>query len=321
VSWSSLNRLGPNDEVVEVIGFGMDITQRKLAERERDRFEVQLRHSQKLEAIGELAAGIAHEINTPTQYIGDNTRFLGDSFSVLESVVASVRGLARSTSDEDALRRLEQTRNAADDADLDYLLQEIPRAITQSLEGVDRVSRIVRAMKDFSHPGTEDRVPIDLNHALETTVTVATNEWKYVADVVMDFDTALPNVLGHAGELNQAFLNLIVNAAHAISDATGESGERGVIQISTRGVDGIAEVRISDTGTGISERIRDRIFDPFFTTKPAGRGTGQGLAICHSVIVQHGGAIRFETEVGRGTTFFVTLPASTCGSAIIEDAA
>jgi PAS domain S-box-containing protein len=309
VSWNSFNKTDADGKVVEVIGFGMDTTERTRAERDRDRFEIQLRQAQKLEAIGELAAGIAHEINTPTQYIGDNMRFLSESFGTLEQVTQIFRGLTSAETDADAIPLLHDARVRMDTATLDYVLDEIPRAITQSLEGVERVSRIVRAMKDFSHPGADGRMLLDVNRAIETTLTVATNEWKYVAEVVLDLDPTLPAVTGHAGELNQVFLNLVVNAAHAIAEASddGRLG-KGLITLSTRRVGSSAEVRVSDTGTGIPEAIQARVFDPFFTTKAVGKGTGQGLAICHAVVERHHGTIAFETEVGDGTTFIVTLP-------------
>jgi signal transduction histidine kinase len=175
---------------------------------------------------------------------------------------------------------------------------------------VTRVSRIVQAMKEFSHPSTAEKTPVDLPRAIENTLTVARNEWKYVAEVVTDFDPALPAVRCLPGEVNQMLLNLIVNAAHAIGDVVGTGGERkGTLTVTTRRVGNWAEIRVSDTGTGIPAKIRERVFDPFFTTKPVGKGTGQGLAIAHAVVVdKHGGQITLETEEGRGTTFIVRLP-------------
>jgi signal transduction histidine kinase len=195
--------------------------------------------------------------------------------------------------------------------ELPDLLREIPLAIGQSLTGVERVAKIVQAMKEFSHPGGENKVPIDLNRSIESTLTVCRNEWKYVADMQTDFAAGLPAVFCHPGEVNQAILNIVVNAAHAIADhmaRTGQSG-KGTILVATRQKGERVEIRISDTGGGIPEKIRDRIFDPFFTTKEVGRGTGQGLAIARSVMVdRHGGELSFETEEGRGTTFIVGLP-------------
>ncbi len=261
-----------------------DITHVKQLER-------QLAQTQKLESIGQLAAGIAHEINTPIQYIGDNGKFLEEAFRDL------VR--AAETGGADAL----------DENTFDYLRTEVPNAIEQLLEGVDHVARIVRAMKEFSHPGPVEKTPMNLNRAIESTALVSRSEWKYVARLATDFDPELPLVPCLAGEFNQVMLNLIVNAAHAISDVVGDSGARGEIQIRTRRDGSFAEIRVSDTGCGIPPAIQQKIFDPFFTTKPVGKGTGQGLAIAHSVIVQkHGGSIQFESAPGRGTTFIIRLP-------------
>lgn len=286
-----------------------DITQRKADERERERMEIQLRHGQKLEAIGQLAAGIAHEINTPAQFISDNTRFVQAAFEDIERLLARYDGLLHEESGRSPALAA-RVAEAAVDADLAYLREEVPRAIRQSLEGLGRVTRIVRAMKDFSHPGTNELAPVDLNAAIDSAVTVARNEWKYVAVVKTEFDASLTPVPCYPGEFGQVVLNLLVNAAHAIGDKLGkDSTEKGVITLSTRRRDGVVEMRVSDTGTGIPEAHRDRVFDPFFTTKAVGRGTGQGLAIAHAVIVEkHGGTIHFETETGSGTTFVIRLP-------------
>ena len=283
---------------------GADITERKMLEK-------QLAQAQKLRSIGQLASGIAHEINTPTQYVGDNIRFLKDAFGDLigvlqgdEELLAAARGGVVSA---ELVRRLQDGRERAD---LEYLVSEVPVAIQHTLEGVERISKIVRAMKDFAHPGREEKAPADLNQIIDSTVTVARNEWKYVADMQTDFDRSLPPVLCHPAEIGQVILNLVINAAHAIEDVVKQGrAAKGGITIATRRRDGWAEIRISDTGSGIPENIRHRIFDPFFTTKEIGRGTGQGLAICYPVIVgKHGGRITFDSEVGRGTTFTIGLP-------------
>jgi two-component system, NtrC family, sensor kinase len=199
---------------------------------------------------------------------------------------------------------------AVQGADLDYLSQEIPQALQQSLDGVNRVAKIVRAMKEFSHPGSEEKKPVDLNHALETTITVARNEWKYVAEVELRFDATLPLVPGLPGELNQVFLNLLVNAAQAIGEMNGAEMEaKRRIIVSTGRSEGWAEIRIADQGPGIPESIRHRLFEPFFTTKQVGKGTGQGLAIAHDVIVKkHRGQLFVESELGKGSTFVIRLP-------------
>ncbi|MBA4062985.1 MAG: hypothetical protein C0501_04620 [Isosphaera sp.] len=274
----------------------IDVTDRKV-------LEDQLKQAQKLESIGQLAAGIAHEINTPIQYIGDNTTFLAGALADLGRVAR----LYRAAGDDPAAQA--GAARAAEEADLDYLLDEAPRAIGQTLDGVKHVARIVQAMKEFAHPGTDEKVPVDLNRAVETVVAVARNEWKYVAEVVTDLDPDLAPVPGLPGELNQVFLNLLVNAAHAVK-AANPDGVKGTITLSTRRAGAAAEVRVADTGCGIPEAIRGRVFDPFFTTKPVGQGTGQGLALAHAVVVKrHGGTIAFESESGRGTTFVIRLPA------------
>ena len=301
----------PGGEVEQMVVVARDITDRKLAEADRQRMEIQLRQAQKLESIGQLAAGIAHEINTPTQYIGDNTRFVQDAFGDLNPLLSQFARLLEAVKAGAVPPALvAEVEAAAAAADVDYLSAEIPKAIQQTLDGNERVAKIVRAMKEFSHPGTEDKTPIDLNHAIESTLTVARNEWKYVAEVVTEFDAELPAVPCLPGEFNQVILNLIVNAAHAIADVVGDGAKgKGTITVSTRRCGERVEVRIGDTGTGIPEKARDRVFDPFFTTKPVGKGTGQGLAIARSVIVdKHGGTISFETETGRGTTFIIHLP-------------
>jgi PAS domain S-box-containing protein len=280
-----------------------DITQRRM-------LEARLRQAQKMESIGQLAAGIAHEINTPTQYIGDNARFLEDVFGDMRSLLSACSELRRATEENRPIEPVLQHISAAvEKADVEYLLEEIPKAIAQSLEGVQRVAKIVRSMKEFSHPGGEEKQAIDLNRAIESTLTVSRNEWKYVADTQTDFDTQLPLVPCLPGDLNQVILNLVVNSAHAVGDKVGTSGEKGTIAVSTRRDGDWAEIRIHDTGTGIPEAVRAKVYDPFFTTKPVGKGTGQGLAIAHSIICEkHHGSIDFETESGQGTTFIIRLP-------------
>jgi PAS domain S-box-containing protein len=286
---------------------GADVTQRKSLEE-------QLRQAQKLEAIGQLAAGIAHEINTPTQYVGDNLRFLKDSWVASGEFLASCGVIFQEASQgpvsAESLRKFCQ---CYEKSDFDYLSKEIPRALEQSLEGLERVAKIVRGMKEFSHPGSEEKRAVDINRAIDTTITVARNEWKYCAEMVTEFDRSLPLVPCLVGEFNQVILNLIINAAHAITSALGENTSRkGTITIRTLGREGWAEISLADTGVGIPESIRSRIFEPFFTTKAIGQGTGQGLALAHSVIVhRHQGQIWFESEVGRGTTFFIRLPLET----------
>ncbi|HWD91298.1 MAG TPA: response regulator [Verrucomicrobiae bacterium] len=272
---------------------------------------MQLRQAQKMEAIGRLAAGVAHEINTPTQYVGDNMQFLKNSFQSFAKVIEAHRALFAAAKNgsvsSELINRVEQ---AEADSDLAYLLEQIPTAIDETLEGVERVTKIVRAMKEFSHPGTSEKCPTNINKAIETTVTVARNEWRYVADLTLDLDPQLPMVPCFASEFNQALLNLVVNAAHAIGEIIKKKPDtKGVITIQSRRRGDHVEVRIADTGAGIPASVRSRIFEPFFTTKPVGIGTGQGLAFVYSTVVQkHGGDISFETEPGKGTTFVMRLP-------------
>jgi len=277
---------------------------------ERIQMEEQLRQAQKLESMGRLAAGIAHEIYTPTQYVSDNTVFLQRAFAGLIDAVAAGNALLASARtgqvDDDAITAAEV---AFKKARLDFLQKQVPPAFEQSLEGLEQVRRIVGAMKEFSHPA-QDKTGLDLNRAIQSTITVARNEWKYVAEMHTGFDESLPLVPCLPGEFNQVILNIIVNAAHAIGDVVGDGADgRGQITVTTRHAGDFAEVRITDTGAGMSEDVRARIFDAFFTTKAVGKGTGQGLAIAYNVIVEkHGGTIDVESAPGKGTTFILRLP-------------
>ncbi|HZQ24360.1 MAG TPA: ATP-binding protein [Terriglobales bacterium] len=294
----------PGRDTGELLIIASDVTERRL-------LEDQLRQAQKLEAIGQLAAGIAHEINTPTQYVGDNTNFLKESWTQIAELLTLARDLREKAGQASVPpEMLERFDAMAKQADIEYLLEEVPRAINQSLDGIQRVAKIVRAMKEFSHPGSEEKCAIDINKAIETTITVARNEWKYVAEVETTLAPDLPFVPCHAGELNQVILNLLINAAHAVAQKVGDGSQgKGKITVTTRREDEWVTIAISDSGVGIPEAIRSRIFEPFFTTKPVGKGTGQGLALAHTAIVRkHGGKIWFESEPGQGTTFFIRLP-------------
>ena len=271
----------------------------------------QLDQAQRLEAVGQLAAGVAHEINTPMQYIGDNVRYVNKTLSKMQDLFDMVQAaLDESVTDETLL---ETRKNLQEDFKLRKVksnLRQIPEALTDSIAGVENVSRIVAAMKEFSHPGGSDKSRVDLKHILESTITVARNEWKYVADIETEFDEELPAILAFPSELNQAFLNVVVNASHAISDRV-ESGDyfKGKITISTRRDRDNALVIIKDTGGGVPNELREKIFEPFFTTKKVGKGTGQGLAIAHNVIVnKHEGRLYLDVEEGVGSTFTFELP-------------
>lgn len=277
---------------------------------ERKRLELELRHSQKLEAVGRLAAGIAHEINTPIQFVGDNTRFLQDSFRDVMELVSRYEALNAAAKlgvvSAEALSAVEEAREKCD---WEFLKEEIPRSTEQMLEGLVRVATIVRGMKEFSHVDRKaEKTEADLNRALASTLVVARNELKYVAEVETHFGE-LPRVSCHLGDLNQVFLNLLINAAHTIEDAIKGTSSRGKIDVRTRKDGDWVEVAISDTGGGIPEAIREKIFDPFFTTKEVGKGTGQGLALARAIVVEkHGGTLTFESTAGAGTTFYVRLP-------------
>ncbi|MFH1933344.1 MAG: ATP-binding protein [Pseudomonadota bacterium] len=273
--------------------------------------ENQLVQVQKLESIGQLAAGIAHEINTPTQYVGDNTRFLRHAFNDLSELLGKygelIEAIKSGTVEDDFIREI---LKKAEEADVEYLKNEIPTAIQQTLEGIERIAKIVLAMKDFLQPGIAEKTAIDINKTIENTIILARNEWNYVAELVTDFDLSLPLVPCLPGEFKQVILNMIINAAQAIADNMddGTTG-KGTITVSTSSDGDWVEIQISDTGAGIPKAFRTRIFDPFFTTREA---TGQGLAISHSIIVQkHGGTLTFDTEVGKGTTFTIRLPIET----------
>ena len=278
---------------------------------ERKRMEHELAQAQKMESIGHLAAGIAHEINTPAQYVGDNTRFLRDAFASVDGLLGDLDRILEAAKHgeitEDLITEVSANVRGADVA---YIKVEAPKAIQQSLEGIERVAKIVRAMKEFSHPGNGHKQLVDLNRAIESTLTVSRNEWKYVADLVTDFDPNLPPVSCLPGDFNQVILNLVVNAAQAMAAvADGGSQGRGTITVRTRQEGDWASIRIEDTGTGIPKSIRHKVFDHFFTTKEVGKGTGQGLAIAHAIVVKkHGGTIGFESVEGEGTTFIIRLP-------------
>lgn len=316
ITWASTTKLPLRDrdgEIVGTLGVSHDITARKAAEDQHRQMEVKLRLAQRLESIGRLAAGIAHEINTPSQFIADNTRFLGEAFEHLARQLEAHRAFAAAVGPHPAA--------PPPDRETDYFLREVPVTLEQTLEGLTRIARIVRSLKEFSHPKNASRAPADLNQAIETALTVSRHEWKYVADVATELDPALPPVPCVADEINQALLNLIVNAAHAI-EATIKAGgpPRGTIAIRTRRAGEHACVEVEDTGQGIPPEIRDRIFEPFFTTKEIGKGTGQGLAVVRTVVEErHRGRVEFDSRVGKGTVFRLFLPLVAPAEAVPHD--
>lgn len=288
-------------------------TRRVIRERflkeEAVRLQKETDQAHRFESIGQLAAGIAHEINTPIQYIGDNVQFIKESFDDLLALIHSIRDLVLNVPDGET-NIAKAFQHAAEAADLSFLEGEIPTAIDQTLEGVGRIKDIIKAMKSFSHPGKASHTMANLNRCLETTAIITKNEWKYVAELEMDLDEDLPEICCNPGELNQVFLNLIVNASHAIEDnLQNQPGGKGVIRISTRAKGGWLEIRVQDTGTGIPDEVLEKMFDPFFTTKEIGKGTGQGLAISRNIITRnHQGKIEVKTTPGKGSTFVLKLP-------------
>ena len=304
------------------VAIGADITakleqerlQRELQERlysemqERERMLIELRLAQKLESVGRLAAGIAHEINTPIQYVGDSVSFLQSAQSDLDGLLGAYRSaMQQVTNEESAREALATLKSQEQGLDLEFLWTEVPKAFARTLEGIERVASIVRAMREFAHPDAAEQSAADLNHAIDTTLTVAHNEYKYSAQIEKRYGE-LPEVICNVGELNQLFLNLIVNAAHAITES-GKGIDSGRITIVTSSAGAEVTVSIADNGCGIPTNHLEKIFDPFFTTKPVGRGTGQGLAIARSIVVEkHAGSLEVDSTVGEGTVFTLRLP-------------
>ena len=283
----------------EISGVFVDVTA-------QHQMEFELAQAQKLESVGRLASGIAHEINTPIQFVSNSLTFVSKSVDELLALVEIYRAApALQHADAQTQQMLQDAEQATD---LEYLRKRVPRALERSVEGLTRVADLVRSMKEFAHPDQKSKVLYDVNHIISTVLTIAHNEYKYVADIVTHYGD-VPQIPCVVGELSQALLNLIVNASHAIDDVVKGTQQRGTITITTRADTEHVEIRISDTGGGMAESVQGRIFEPFFTTKEVGRGTGQGLTIARSVVVdKHAGTLRFETELGRGTSFIITLP-------------
>jgi PAS domain S-box-containing protein len=289
----SIDSFDPKDGM-RVAGVHLDVTERREAE---DR----LHAAERLESIGKLAAGVAHEINTPVQFVSDSIYFVRDGLYELLALIERLRTLA-------SRDQCNVTSVAALSAHLPYLIEHLPKALERSLDGLKRVSEIVGSMRELAHPAPPEMSEVDVNHVVQTALMIGRSEYKYIAEIETDL-AALPPVKGHAGELNQVILNLLINASHAIADAATEVTQKGLIRVCTRLEDNAVVISVSDTGTGVPENIRHRIFEPFFTTKEVGRGTGQGLAISHNIIVnRHGGTIDFENVPGQGAMFHVRLP-------------
>lgn len=272
---------------------------------ERVSMESQLAQAQRLEAIGQLASGVAHEINTPAQYVDGNIRFLDESFNALSGVLDKIAGQARASADG----RL----SAADisgllkDAEVAYLQTEVPVAIRQTLEGIERIGNIVQSMKELTDP-VPDFVPANLNPVIESAVHAAQNEWAGIAAFDMQLDPQLPWVPCQPESINQVVISMLANAAQAIADAGESRKVPGHVVVSTRSIGDSLQISISDDGIGMTPAVQARIFDPFFTTRPVGKGTGQSLGIAHSVVRKHGGTITVDSTPGRGSCFRIHLP-------------
>jgi PAS domain S-box-containing protein len=289
------------DGTVVLRGITIDVTQQK-------KLEVELRQAQKLESVGRLAAGVAHEINTPVQFVSDSVHFVRDAMNEITALLHVYADYCTAVSAGTDEPNAAAVSRAVQDADLEYLVVNVPKALERSLEGLERVATIVRSMKEFAHPDQREMAPANLNQAIHSTLTIARNEYKYVADLETDLGE-LPLVTCHIGDINQAILNIVINAAHAIEGVVSGTSSRGCIVLWTRVVGTDVVIRISDTGGGIPAAIRERIFDLFFTTKAVGKGTGQGLAIARSVIMEkHQGELTCEVDEGHGTTFVIRLP-------------
>jgi PAS domain S-box-containing protein len=283
-------------------GLMIDVTEARRLVRE-------MAQGQKLESVGRIAAGVAHEINTSVQFISDSVRFVRHALKDVPTSLADYRALAAGVlSGKDVSAAARKAHDTDEAADVDYFLKNAPDALDRALEGIDRVGSIVRSMTEFAHPDSRTKSDVDLNRAIKTTLNMARNEYKAVAELETDLGD-IPAVHCHAGDFNQVVLNLVLNAAHAISDVVDGTSAKGRITVRTRALGGFVEVSITDTGDGIPESVRGRIFEPFVTTKEVGRGAGQGLALSRGIVVEKlKGSLHFETETGKGTTFYIRLP-------------
>ena len=303
------NRRG---KVVSYVGIKENITASKQQEEEQERLERELQQAQKMEAIGQLAGGIAHEINTPTQYVSDNLLFLKETWDDLKELHALYEQMTKNlNTSEEAKKLVNEIQELRDRIDFDDLNEDVIEALEDAVEGTTQISRIVKAMKDFSHPGQKEMVMADINQAIRSTSTVCKNEWKYLAKIKFNLDENMPQIQCLPGELNQVFLNMIVNAAHAIEERNKleQKNQIRTITIKTSTSAKYAHIQIQDEGNGIPKKAQDKIFNPFFTTKIVGKGTGQGLSISHDVIVnKHKGRVWFETKEGEGSTFHISIP-------------
>ncbi len=271
----------------------------------------QLDLARKMEAIGQLAAGVAHEINTPMQFISDNTEFVANSFQSLSAALKEMSEKFYELLDKETAQKVNNAiEEIKEKYDWNFILEEIPAALEQSNEGIERVTKIIKTLKDFSHPSLDAKSRADINKAINDTVLISRNAWKYVAEMETNLSKEIPPVNCYVDKLNQAILNIIVNAAQAIEEKFGKNNsEKGLIKVETYKEDNFAVIKISDNGIGIPKENLDKIFDPFFTTKEVGKGTGQGLALVHDIIVnKHKGEIYVESEPKVGTVFTIKIP-------------
>ncbi len=291
------------------VGSVIDITQLRKVQADLIKSQQETIQSGRLASIGHLAAGMAHEINTPAQYIGDNLNFIKESITSICYVFDAAQSLAEASQDKQATAAFYE---ACTNEDIKYLLEELPSAIRQSQDGMEYITKIVKSMKSFSHPGNEGKSLEDINKILDAVITITHNSCKEVATVETDLAQNIPQILCCVSEIQQVFLNIVINAIQSISSSKKRENNLGRVDISTTVKDGFIITSVADTGDGIPEEIRDRIFDPFFTTKPVGQGTGQGLNICYDIIVnRHGGKIEFENNPESGAIFTVSLPIET----------
>lgn len=294
-----------DDGSISVVGIIVDITSLKKVAAQKAKMEEELVQVQKLESIGQLSAGLAHEINTPAQFISDNLIFLQDSVQQILQLVYAIENEAKKP-DDTLLERIEVLKNKCE---IDYLQEEIPLALKQSSEGISQIATIVRAMKDYSQSGQLFEFA-DINAVLNNLIVLSNAEWKNLISIETDFDESLPLVECVVGDINQVILNILVNAIHAIEEKYHDADmHNGAILICTTSREDRVYIDIQDNGIGMSESIKSKVFDQFFTTKDVGQGTGQGLSIAYRLIKdKHHGNIELRSEIGQGTTFSVSLP-------------